>query len=223
MNRTNLSIFIDESGDFGPYDSRAPFYIISMVFHNQNDDISENIKILNRHIENLGYTAHAIHVGPLIRRESIYVNDLMEDRQKLFSALFNFVRKLPFSYSCVKIRKSECSDVITMTAKLSKAISEELTKNYEFFQKFDRIILYYDNGQVELTKILTSVFTTLFSNVDFRKVKPIDYKLFQVADLICSLELLKEKNELSNSENEFFHSHRDFRKNYYKWISKKRL
>jgi len=37
---SELSIFIDESGDFGPYDYRSPYYIITMVFHDQAIDIS---------------------------------------------------------------------------------------------------------------------------------------------------------------------------------------
>ena len=30
-----LSVFVDESGDFGEYDRRSPFYIISLVLHDQ--------------------------------------------------------------------------------------------------------------------------------------------------------------------------------------------
>lgn len=48
----------------------------------------------------------------------------------------------------------------------------------------------YDNGQTQVTKIITSVFNTLFANVEMRKVRPVDYKLFQVADLICTLEMI---------------------------------
>ncbi len=43
-----LSIFIDESGDFGDYDPKAPFYIISVVTHDQRDDISGQIEYLNK-------------------------------------------------------------------------------------------------------------------------------------------------------------------------------
>ena len=39
-----LSIFVDESGDFGEYDYHAPFYIISMVLHDQSVDISDDMK-----------------------------------------------------------------------------------------------------------------------------------------------------------------------------------
>lgn len=31
--RKELSIFIDESGDFGKYDYQSPFYILTLVFH----------------------------------------------------------------------------------------------------------------------------------------------------------------------------------------------
>ena len=77
-----------------------------------------------------------------------------------------------------------------------------------------------------MTKILTSVFNTLYTHVEFRKVKPIDYKLFQIADLICTMELLAEKaetNSFSHSELEFFGNIRAFKKNYLKYIKKKIL
>lgn len=63
-------------------------------------------------------------------------------------------------------------------------------------------------------------------NVEFRKVKPVDYKLFQIADLICTMELLAEKadtHSFTRSELEFFDNIRDFKKNYLKHIKKKTL
>lgn len=197
-----------------------------MVLHNQDIDITKNIGDLESHLTNLGYKQHAIHTGPLIRRESVYVNLLMEDRKRLFNALFNFTRKIDFHFVCAKIRKDECTDVITLTARLSKVIAKIFRSHQDYIEKFNRITIYYDNGQIELTKILTSVFNTLYAHVEFRKVKPVDYKLFQAADLICTMELLAEKadsNLFSKSEKEFFYSVRDFKKNYLKPILKKHL
>ena len=34
-----ISIFIDESDDFGKLNPRSPYYIVTMVFHNQVTDI----------------------------------------------------------------------------------------------------------------------------------------------------------------------------------------
>ena len=85
---------------------------------------------------------------------------------------------------------------------------------------------YLVNGQTQLTKIITSVFNTLFSNVEMKKVRPADYKLFQVADLLCTMEMLNfkaEHNNFSHSEIEFFENTRLFKKNYYKKLLKKRL
>ena len=111
MSEKILSVFIDESGDFGPYEVHAPYYLVAMVLHDQTVDISANIAGFETHLRNLGYAQHAVHTRPLIRRESVYANDLMENRKQLFNALFHFSRKLDIRYTCVKIKKNECPDV----------------------------------------------------------------------------------------------------------------
>lgn len=45
-----LSIFIDESGDFGEYDHRSPYYIITMVFHDQRIDIGPAVARLDQEL-----------------------------------------------------------------------------------------------------------------------------------------------------------------------------
>jgi hypothetical protein len=221
-----LSIFIDESGDFGPFKPHAPYYLITMILHNQDIDITENIKSLDSHLQNLNFDYSAVHTGPIIRREEIYKTMLMEERKRIFHALFNFARKLDFNYICTYVDKNDCDDVIAMTSKLSRNLANTINNNLHFFSLFDEIVIYYDNGQVELTKIITTVFNVFYSNVEFRKVRPSDYKLFQVADLLCSFELLSLKaktNMFSKSETEFFGSPRVFNKNYLKPLLKKKL
>ncbi len=128
-----LSCFIDESGDFGPYNSHSPYYYVTMVLHNQNDDISDKILGLENRTFNLGYPNHAIHTGPLIRREGIYLNDFIEARKHLFHILYYFTIHLPIKYFTVRVKKSECADDIVQTAKLSKLISQELYSRNEFW------------------------------------------------------------------------------------------
>lgn len=226
MYERRLNVFIDESGDFGPYEFHSPYYLVSVVLHDQDDDIGGDIRAFNSHLQNIGYENHAIHIGPLIRRESVYSNDLVENRKYLFNALFHFTRKLKFQYTYLKIKKSECHDAVEMTLKVSKALADILYDKMLFWNSFDEIIVHYDNGQMELTRILISVFSTLSVCVVFNKVKPAEYRLFQVADLICTMELLAEKagsNSFTHSEKEFFGSIREFRKNYLKYIRKKIL
>ena len=91
---------------------------------------------------------------------------------------------------------------------------------------FDNVILYYDNGQHELNRILNAVLSTELSHYDIRKVLPKDYKLFQAADLICTIQLLalkREHKELSNSELLLFHNERELNKQFIKPIMKKQF
>ncbi len=219
-----LSVFVDEAGDFGEYNPASPYYFVALVMHDQSCDISANISALEQHIANWGYPNHAIHTGPLIRRENVYENDLMERRKSLFNALYHFSRKLDISYICPYINQKECVEKTKLeyTEKLSKEIVKQLRENMEYLIRFDRIIVYYDGGQVELTRILTSVFNALFMNVEFRKMTPKDYKLAQVADLVCTLEHLMLKPVFTKSEIEFFHSKSAFKKNIYKNIASKK-
>lgn len=53
---------------------------------------------------------------------------------------------------------------------------------------------------------------------------PANYKLFQVADFICTMELINlkiENNSFSNSEMTFFGNLRDLKQNYLKTLKKK--
>ena len=123
-----LSVFVDESGDFGQYNPISPNYYVAMVLHNQDIDISKNINILENQIRNWGYPEHTIHTGPLIRRESVYRNDLREERKALFNALYHFTRMLDIKYICPIINQGECSEKskLAYTDKVTKEIANKL-------------------------------------------------------------------------------------------------
>ena len=221
-----LSCFVDETGDFGEYDSRCPFYMVSVVLHEQSESIEKQLNGMEQYLTDFGYPHHALHAGPLLRRESDYAEMEMEDRKKMFNLLFNFARKVPIKYFCAKVRKSECSDADDLDARLTKAIKSEVLKNEEYWNSFDKIIIYYDNGQKALKRVLNITFNSLFSDVEVRKVQPSDYRLFQVADLFCTLELVHAKIEsglFSKTEDEFFHGSHEFRKEYWRKIEQMRI
>ncbi len=96
----------------------------------------------------------------------------------------------------------------------------------EFFNGFDKIIVYYDNGQNQLSAILNAVFSIQFNNVEFRKAEPQKYRLLQAADFICSMELLRIKREekkISKSEEKFFYKPQELKKTLLKSIDKKHI
>lgn len=219
-----LSIFIDESGDFGEYTPHSPYYIITMIFHDQEENIQPSIEKLNKELSYLNLDDLCIHTGPIIRREEIYTNMSVKERRHIFNKMVAFIRQVNIRYKCFSIEKKNILDVVEATGKLSKQISQFIHNHYEEFLSFDDVKIYYDNGQVEVSKILSSVFNALLPNPIFRKVMPTEYKLFQAADLLCTIELVKlklENNLFSKSEMAFFGNIRDLRKNYIKPLGRK--
>ena len=94
----------------------------------------------------------------------------MGDRRKVFKRMMGFVRNIDVKCESFYIEKKHIGDGIEASAKLSKIIARFIREHYEFFLSFDSVKVYYDNGQVEVNKILAAVFSTLLDNVEFRKV-----------------------------------------------------
>ena len=219
-----LSVFIDESGDFGPTESHSPYYFITMVFHDQDNDIKNQIGSLDNYLENLGLKSYYIHTGPIIRKEREYFNIPLELRRRILSRMLQFSRNVKIKYKYFYIEKRETENTVDLIGRLSGQISNFVKEHLEFFCEYDCIKIYYDNGQTEVTKILSSVFNSLVSNVDFKLVSPSKYKLFQVADFYCTLELINlklRKNSWSKSEKIFFNNEHFFKKNYMKTVRRK--
>lgn len=194
--------------------------------HDQMYDISDALKHLEQELGYLNYRNHCLHTGPIIRQEQEYRYETLETRQKLMKKMISFLRQLDIKCNTIYIDKKHISNESETAARLAKSLSQFLYDNISFFSSYDIVKIYYDNGQIELNKILSSVFTSLLDNVEFRKVIPSDYRLFQIADLVCTLQLLELKCEnhlLSNSEKRFFENDRSLKKNYLKPFKQKFL
>jgi hypothetical protein len=134
--------------------------------------------------------------------------------------------KSPISYKTFVFEKRQGETTLALEGRMAREMSLFIRQNLAFFQSFDDVVLYYDNGQHELNRILNYILSTELSSYTLRKVLPKDYKLFQVADLICTLQLLSlkcESGELSKSEQLIFHSKRELRKTFLGPIQKKRF
>jgi len=212
-----LSVFIDESGDFGEITERPAYYLVTLLFHDQKNEIDANVKKLEDSVKNSGFDFEYIHTGPVIRREDVFVQLSIDERRKLLFKMLNFIAHSPISYEIVVVNRMEAPDKISLSGRLGREISNVIEKNKVFFDSFDKIIVYYDNGQIELGAILNTVFSIHFFNVEFRKAEPQKYRLLQAADFICSMELLKIKireNRLSKSEKQFFYKPQELNKSF---------
>ena len=65
-----LSVFCDESGDFGVLSHHSPRYILSLVLHDQSRSIAKDLDRFNQRLRDGDqYKLLPIHTAPLIRRE----------------------------------------------------------------------------------------------------------------------------------------------------------
>ena len=221
-----LSVFVDESGDFGQYDYHCPFYIVSIVFHEQTNDLSESLSNLERKLSEIGYGDLCVHCGPIIRSEAEFRNETIDTRKKILTRMMSFVRNVDIEYETLCVEKKHIEDDVELVLRLSKQLSSIIKNHLDYFQSFDVIKVYYDNGQAQVRRLLTSVFGVLLENVKFKTVSPSDYRLFQVADLVCTLKLVSIKFECtisSKAEKGFFGSPKDFKENYSKSLKPKKM
>ena len=221
-----LSVFVDESGDFGEVKERPSYYLVTLVFHDQKHDISQQIKKLEESIKSSGIGIEYIHTGPIIRREAVFNNLSIDDRRKMIFKILNFMKVCPIKCATVVVDRKTAANKVQLSGKISKALTEVFLKHDDFFRSFDAINVYYDNGQDELSAVLNAVFSARYENVEFKKAEPQKYRLLQVADFICSIELLRIKmkeNRLSSSEKKFFYKPQELKKAFIKPIDMKRL
>lgn len=222
-----LSIFVDESGDIGSLASHAPYYIVTLVLHDQANDISEAVADLAKSMVQDGFAGNeVIHTAPLIRREQAYRPLDLRTRRRIFSHLEHFMRRCPIRTKTFLVDKRTHGSGDSLVERLAREMGQYVIGNLGYFQSSDRVIVYCDQGQKEVSKTLRSIFSTALFGAEFRTVRPCDYRLFQVADLVCTLELVGQKlvdGTLSRSEMLFFGTARNLRKNHLRFLGRVRL
>ncbi len=224
-----MSVFVDESGNFHHPDLESRFYIVGMVFHDQAVDIAAEIARLERSDSEIGLQGHCFHAGPLIRREKNYSMLSRELRGRIFSRMMTFARRVDYRYHCLSVDKKFIDSADQILVRLKTDLADFIEKRREFMASLEHLKIYYDCGQSPVTHMLHEVFENgLGRDVEFaNNVKPSRYRMFQLADLICTLHLIELKLragvKLSKSENQFFGGPRMFHHNILRYIKAKEL
>ena len=229
--QNTLSIFVDESGTFQYPDPDSRFYIVGMVFHDQDFDIHPLILHLDQNVEVLGLDKDTFyfHAGPLIRKEKGYALFNRNLRGRIFDRMMTFARKAEFHYHCLSVDKRFVDDSSQIVSRLQKELETFLVENRDTLNAVGKVKIYYDCGQAPITNLLRQTFSSeLTCPVEFAQgVKPENYKLFQLADLICTLHLIELKivngERMTASEFRFFGSSRNFERNVLRKIKSKEI
>ena len=219
-----LNIFVDETGEFGFEKGASRLYGVSFTFHEQEDDISIELKKLNDRLSRIGYTG-MIHMNALINRRDDYKNFDIKTRKSIFNAIYQFSRRIPIKYQTIIVDKKYTNNKRVLSLNLIKEIYSMINNNEDYFKRFDKIVMYYDNGQDTLSTILESIFCS-FDGFEHRiEFDHVEKRLFQVSDMLTYIDKYdyESKHNIKHSNsNSFFFSDYDIRRTL-KEINKKRL
>ena len=219
-----LNIFVDETGEFGFGKDASELYGISFAFHEHDKDIMPELERLNTRLKEIGYT-NMIHMADLIMRRGDYTGYDINTRKDIFKAIYHFTRKIQVKIKTIIIDKKYTNNGTILRQKLSLEINKMIEEHNDFFNKFDKIVMYYDNGQEVLGTILYSIFSRFKGfehRIDFDKVEK---RLFQVSDMLTYIDKYdyKYKNKMKFSKGEkYFFTDEEIRK-IIRELNKKRL
>ena len=160
------------------------------------------------------------------RKDYEFLN--IEQRKAMLAYFSSFVRRLPISYTTFVYRRSQFEDPARLMERTGRDISSAMVEHLDFFQSFDDVKVYYDNGQDTAKQALDRSVDKILSKgaVRRRKTSMTDYRLEQVADYLCTIELALVKHEAKeNGEtyNKFFGDIGSFKRNWLKQARSKRI
>lgn len=133
-------------------------------------------------------------------------------------------KRHPLSHLCVD--KRTVDNYGGLRTKLLREISAFLASKLEELNAYDKLKIYYDNGQSDVIALLREGFKPFGARTEFvEDVTPGKYRLFQAADMIATLELVRAKlkadGRISSSEKGFFESVQKLNRVYLKPLSRK--
>jgi len=208
-----LNIFIDESGDFGFIDGSSDLYAVSFTLHESFNSIETELKYLNEKLTTLNYEG-MIHLAYLIAKRGDYSHFDFERRKSIFWAIFYFSTRVNVKIKTVIVDKKYINKKMQLNMALAREIGKFINTNRDYLESFDKIVIYYDNGQETLATILDTLFATnpkVERRIEFDHTKK---RLFQVSDMLTVIDKLdyKRKNNLPFTKSEsYFFNGKDFR------------
>lgn len=173
------SIFVDESGDRG---GKARYYLLTLVIHDQSESIADKIARYEQPLLDSDLPNIPFHSEPLLNGHGPYEGISLQARKKMLYSFNVLTQRLPISYATFVYRRSEFGDLAKLTARMKRDISGLLFDHLEFFQGFDEVKVYYDNGQDIVKQALDQSIGFVLSKgvMQRRRTSMTDYRLDQV-------------------------------------------
>lgn len=220
-----LNLHIDESGN---QDLSEGLYLVAVVLHDHSADIAAPISAYERRLAIAGLDDTPFHGKDLLHGNEGYRAASPEDRKRLLTQFSRFVRELPVQFFTLRYGASDTHGKGELESRIRRDLAAFVYDHLSFFQGFDTISVYYDDGQGAVSAALHDALDfVLAKNVaDYRDADYNARRLLQVADYICTVErasIAYDAGRQSRTQARFFGNRRSFMQSYKKQLERKRL
>ena len=220
-----LSVFVDESGDKSLH---ARYFLVTVVIHDQANKITEKINAYEQSLATADLPNIPFHSEPLLNGHEGYADLSLSQRKKLLYSFNVLVQRLPIQYATFVYKHRKRKDPEVLAQHIERDLTALINEHLQLFQDFDKVKIYYDNGQKLVRQALYGAISSCLSQqaVIRKKTTMTEYRLAQVADYLCTIELAAVKyaaKENGGTYDKFFGGIGTFKKNWLKQARRKLL
>lgn len=218
-----LSVFCDEAGQ---QDMSAGYYLLTLVLHDQAESLGLTMADYESRLRRSNLPDIPFHMVDLLQGHGDYEDMTLFDRKSLLTFFGVFIRKAPIRYKTFVYRKFDVANAETLSARMRRDIVDFIYDHLEWFQGYDCVPVYYDEGQQVVTRALHRAFDFMLpgGHVEYKQLRYQDRRLAQAADYFCSIELAAmryEAGEESPTYLKFYGTRGAFKKNWLKQARRK--
>lgn len=223
MERLNLHI--DEAGN---QDLSEGLYLVAVVLHDHKDDVAAPIQAYEERLRTARLQDIPFHGKDLLHGHGPYETTPVSVRKRLLTQFARLVRSLPIEYFVLRYKKDETHNHRELEARIRRDLASLVFDHLDYFQRYDTISVYYDDGQKVLSIALhDSLEYVLASNVaDYRDADHSARRLLQVADYVCTIErafIAYNDGKQTKTHERFFGNRRSFTQSFMKQLARKRF
>ncbi len=147
-----------------------------------------------------------IHLADLVARRGEYSQFELKKRKDIFWSIFYFSKRADVKIHTIIVDKRFKNS----KTQLNRELAIEINKLFSFIhiEKFEKVVVYYDNGQEALGAIIDTLLLNK-NNVEHRiEFNHTEKRLFQVSDMLTFVDKIVYKHNnnmtLTNAEKFFF-------------------
>ena len=216
-------IFVDESGSGGLSDRH---YLLTVVMHDQSEGIVDSIESYEGALRAKGLPDIPFHASPLMDGKDMYSGLDLGTRKALLGSFRVFFRHTPVRHRAFACATKQFASLERLAGTMRRDLVNFPFDNLADLRDYDAVKVYYDNGQRSIAESphLAIDYALSRDTVVYRSAQPSEYRLSQVADYICTMELTAIKfaeHATAATDEKFFGKWSDFKKGILKETRKK--